>query len=63
MKKELEDIYTAQATKKQEITIQTDGSFPNKQNIAGDSVDAHKEQELANSIIGGEEIEQQNKNL
>ncbi|WP_223703421.1 hypothetical protein [Sutcliffiella deserti] len=55
--------YVPQATKEPEITIQTDGTFPNAKSIAGDSVDEHKNLEVANAIIAGDEIKQQNENL
>jgi hypothetical protein len=58
-----ENNYIPQASKKQEITIQTDGTFPDAKNIAGGSVDEHKDLEVANAIVGGEEIRQQNENL
>lgn len=51
------------APKQTEITIQTDGAPPNRKVIAGDSVNEHKYQEVANAIIAGDEIKQQNENL
>ncbi|PLR76670.1 hypothetical protein CU633_15085 [Bacillus sp. V3-13] len=55
--------YLTYAPKETVITIQNDDTFPNLKNIAGDSVESHKDLEVANAIIGGEEIRQQNENL
>lgn len=55
--------YLTNATKQDQVTIQNGGSFPNLKNIPGDSVDEHKDQEVANQIITGDEIKQQNENL
>lgn len=63
MKKDKPNDYFTNAPKQPEITIQTDGTSPNKKNIAGDSVNEHKHLEVANAILGGEEIRQQNNNL
>lgn len=63
MKKYNPDDYFTNAPKQPEISIQTDGTFPNKKNIAGDSVNEHKHLEVANAILAGEEIRQQNDNL
>ncbi|MBD1381721.1 hypothetical protein [Metabacillus arenae] len=57
------DKFMPQSTKKTEITIQTDETYPNQRNIAGNSVDEHKNLEIANAIISGDEIKQQNENL
>ncbi|WP_180955708.1 MULTISPECIES: hypothetical protein [Bacillus] len=55
--------YLTYAPKQPVITIQNDDTYPNLKNIPGDSVDSHKDLEVANAIIGGEEIRQQNENL
>lgn len=55
--------YLTNAAKQEQVTIQNGGSFPNLKNIPGDSVDEHKDQEVANQIITGDEIKQQNENL
>ncbi|PLS15287.1 hypothetical protein CVD28_23460 [Bacillus sp. M6-12] len=55
--------YLSHAPKEEVLTVQTGGNFPNLKHIPGDSVDGHEDQEIANSIIGGEEIRQQNDNL
>lgn len=58
-----ETQYTTQATNQPEFTNQTDKGFPNLKNISGDSVDEHRDLEVANVIFAGEEIKQQNENL
>ncbi|PMC39170.1 hypothetical protein CJ195_04330 [Bacillus sp. UMB0899] len=58
-----EDQYLSNAPKEENITIQTDSTFPNLKNIDGDSVNKHKQQEVANSIIAEKEIGQQQENL
>lgn len=63
MKKTPTEQYENSADAKEQVTIQTDDSLPNKKNIPGDSVEAHKELEKANALIAGEEIKQQNENL
>lgn len=63
MKRKLEDEYLTPATDKREITIQTDDTFPNQKSIPGDSVDKHKNLEVANAIVGEGEVKQQNENL
>lgn len=63
MRKNKRNDYYTNAPKQPEISIQTDGTFPNKKNIAGNSVNEHKHLEVANAILGGEEIRQQNENL
>ncbi|MDQ0228948.1 hypothetical protein [Metabacillus malikii] len=60
MKKE---HYLTNAPKKEQLTIQNDGSFPNSKNIDGNSVLDHKDQEIANSLIADKEIGQQRENL
>ncbi|MCM3714866.1 hypothetical protein [Halalkalibacter oceani] len=63
MKRTVTEQYGNSADAKEQVTIQTDDSLPNRKNIPGDSVDAHKELEKANAAITGEEIKQQNENL
>lgn len=60
MKKEQ---FLSNAPKQEQFTLQTDGTFPNKENIDGDSVMEHKNQEVANSLIAEKEIGQQQENL
>ncbi|MGI8385152.1 hypothetical protein [Robertmurraya sp. P23] len=55
--------YLTNAARQNQVTIQNGGVFPNLKNIPGDSVDEHKDQEVANQIITGDEIKQQNENL
>jgi hypothetical protein len=55
--------YLTNAPKKEQITLQTDGTFPNQKNINGDSVNEHKNIEVANSLIAEKEIGQQHENL
>ena len=55
--------YLTNAPKKEQITLQTDGTFPNQKNIHGDSVNEHKNIEVANSLIAEKEIGQQHENL
>lgn len=55
--------YLTNAPKEAQVTIQTDGTFPNKRNIDGDSVNEHKNQEVANSLFAEKEIGQQQENL
>ena len=54
--------YLTNAPKQEEITLQTDGTYPNLKNIVGDSVNEHKNQEVANSLIAEKEIRQQQEN-
>ncbi|MBM7602200.1 hypothetical protein JOC75_000170 [Metabacillus crassostreae] len=56
------DKYLTNAPKEEKITIQNDGSYPNLKNFAGDSVDEHKNQEVANSLMAEKEIGQQREN-
>lgn len=56
------ESYLTNAPKKEQITLQTDGTFPNQKNIDGDSVNEHKNQEVANSLIAEKEIGQQQEN-
>jgi len=55
--------YLTTAPKQTMITINNGAVFPNLKNIPGDSVDEHKYLEEANTIIAGDEIQQQNENL
>ncbi|MBO8176798.1 hypothetical protein [Aeribacillus pallidus] len=55
--------YLTPAAKKEQITIQAYDPLEEPKNIAGDSVDEHKNLEKANAIIGEDEIKQQNENL
>jgi len=55
--------YLTPTAKEQQMTISNGSIFPNKKNIAGNSVDEHKYLEEANTIISGDEISQQNENL
>ena len=58
-----EEQYLSNAPKEKNFTIQTDSTFPNLKNIEGDSVNKHRQQEVANSIIAEKEISQQQENL
>jgi len=60
---ENKEKYITNAPKDESITIQTDSTFPNFKNSNGDSVNKHKQQEVANSIIAEKEIGQQQENL
>jgi hypothetical protein len=55
--------YLTNAPKKVQVTINTGSVFPNLKNVPGDSVDQHEALEEANTIISGDEIQQQNENL
>jgi hypothetical protein len=55
--------YLTNAPVNDQVGVQTGDIFPNSKNIPGDSVNKHKELELANTIITGDEIKQQNENL
>ena len=57
-----EDFLTT-APKKEQMTIENGSIFPNLKNVAGNSVNEHKELEEANIIVTGDEIKQQNENL
>lgn len=57
------DKYLTNAPKEEKISIQNDESYPNLKNVAGDSVDEHKNQEVANSLMAEKEIGQQRENL
>jgi hypothetical protein len=63
MAKAKEEDYLTPADKEQQMTINNGSVFPNKKNVAGDSVNEHKFLEEANIIISGDEIHQQNENL
>lgn len=58
-----QENFLTNAPKNKEATVENGTSFPNLKNVAGDSVDEHKELEEANIIITGDEIKQQNENL
>jgi hypothetical protein len=55
--------YLTNAPKKVQVTINNGSVFPNLKNVPGDSVDQHEALEEANTIISGDEIQQQNENL
>jgi hypothetical protein len=55
--------YLTNSPVKEQVSIQSSEAIPNSKNIPGDSVDAHTELELANAILTGDEIKQQNENL
>ncbi|PLR98773.1 hypothetical protein [Bacillus sp. T33-2] len=55
--------YVTYAPREQVLTVQNGGVYPNLKNIPGDSVSEHKDMEMANAILTGEEIKQQNENL
>jgi hypothetical protein len=57
------DQYLTNSLVSKQVTIQSSEAIPNSKNIPGNSVDAHKELELANAILTGDEIKQQNENL
>jgi hypothetical protein len=57
-----EDFLTT-APKKEQMTIENGSIFPNLKNVAGNSVNEHKELVEANTIVTGDEIKQQNENL
>lgn len=57
------DQYLTNSPARTQVSIQSSESIPNSKNIPGDSVESHKELELANAILSGDEIKQQNENL
>jgi hypothetical protein len=57
------DQYLTNSPAQEQVSIQSSEAIPISKNIPGDSVDAHKELELANAILTGDEIKQQNENL
>jgi hypothetical protein len=57
------DKYLTNSPTSEQVTIQSSEALPNSKNIPGNSIDAHKELELANAILTGDEIKQQNENL
>ncbi|KGR85298.1 hypothetical protein CD30_19195 [Ureibacillus massiliensis 4400831 = CIP 108448 = CCUG 49529] len=60
---EKEEKYLTTSPKEHKITIENGSRFPNLKNIAGNSVDGHKELEEANiDFITSKEIGQQNEN-
>jgi hypothetical protein len=64
LNRDLTDLnYASTAPKKPTVTIQTDSSSPNPKSIPGNSVNEHKQLELANALLAENEIGQQNENL
>ncbi|APH04779.1 hypothetical protein A9C19_08485 [Bacillus weihaiensis] len=59
----MREKYVTNSPRKKELTIQTDSSYPNLKNIDGDSVDEHKNMEVANALLAHKEIAQQQENL
>jgi hypothetical protein len=57
------DQYLTNSPVQEQVSIQSSEAIPISKNIPGDSVDSHKELELANAILTGDEIKQQNENL
>jgi hypothetical protein len=57
------DQYLTNSPAREQVSIQSSEVISNSKNIPGDSVEAHKELELANAILTGDEIKQQNENL
>jgi hypothetical protein len=55
--------YLTNSPVKETVTVQSGEAISISKNIPGDSVDEHKELELANAILTGDEIKQQNENL
>lgn len=55
--------YLTNSSKSEQVSIESSEVIPNSRNIPGDSVDKHKELEIANVILTGDEIKQQNENL
>ncbi|WP_253701470.1 hypothetical protein [Bacillus sp. FJAT-27445] len=55
--------YTTPAIKQPTFTVETGDTYPNPESIPGNSVDEHKQLEEANTLLGGDEIRQQNENL
>lgn len=54
-----EDKYSSSAPKEAQITVDNDQNYPNKKVISGNSVDEHKELEVANMELAEKEIGQQ----
>jgi hypothetical protein len=57
------DQYLTNSPARAQVSIQSGEVNSNSKNIPGDSVADHKELELANAILSGDEIKQQNENL
>ncbi|MCD7034216.1 hypothetical protein LRR81_08215 [Metabacillus sp. GX 13764] len=57
------DQYVTPSGENEQLTVQSDGAFPNQKNVARDSVEEHKNLETANILLGEDEIRQQNENL
>lgn len=61
--KQREEQYLTNAPRDEKLTIETDHTYPNQNNIPGDSVDEYMHLKTANGILAGDEIGQQNENL
>lgn len=61
--KKTEKKMLTNAPLEQKLTIETDRTYPNPNNIPGDSVDEYMQLKTANGILAGDEIGQQNENL
>ncbi|RFU65671.1 hypothetical protein [Peribacillus glennii] len=61
--KKREQQYETYAPKEPKLTIETDHTYPNANNVPGDSVDEYMFLKTANGILAGQEIGQQNENL
>jgi hypothetical protein len=57
------DRYLTNSPAREQVSVQSSEALTNSKNIPGDSVAEHKELELANAILTGDEIKQQNENL
>jgi hypothetical protein len=57
------DHYLTNSPARAQASVQSSEAISISKNIPGDSVDAHKELELANAILTGDEIKQQSENL
>jgi hypothetical protein len=57
------DQYLTNSPAREQVSIQSGENLANSKNIPGDSVEKHKELEMANAILSGDEIKQQNENL
>jgi hypothetical protein len=57
------DEYLTNSPAREQVSIQSSEAISNSRNVPGDSVEGHKELELANAILTGDEIKQQNENL
>lgn len=56
-----DDEFLTNAPKKEEFSIQSE-SYPNRKNTPGNSVNEHKNLEIANEYLAGKEIGQQREN-